>query len=783
MKSLLYIFRRYKLASVLNVLGLGIALAAFYLLMTQVVYNNSYNSSIKDNERIFRFEFKQEDWRLIFCRPFCNALRDLPHVESVIEIMGFGEELNVVCGDREFRVYGTDASAPGVEFFGNRLIEGNMDDWQNWETVLINESLAKKLFGKESAIGKNMKNLRTEGVYTVVGVYEDFPDNCTLKNGIYRCYGNKVANSNEEWSTKCYVRLDNAENKAEVERGMLLEYMKMFSSYTDLEKFKEESHFEARLTPVRDIYFSKLDVDDKGDRNLVMVVLIASVFVLLVALLNFTNFTLAVTPMRIRGINTRKVIGASAASLRCGMIMENVFLAAVAFSVAYGLVELFQTSSLCMSLVSGSVAFSSHPLILCAMALSAVAIGIISAAYPAWYATSFTPALVLKGSFGLSPQGRHLRMVMVFVQFIVAFVFTIYVLVMNSQSRYIYSADYGFNKDEVLFSDAMSSEGMAKQPALRNELQKLPFVESVAFGSSSLGISDVYMSWGRGDGDKHIRFLVIPVDQNYLKTMDIKVIEGRDFYDTDTAMGAFILNKCMMKKYKWLRVGKPIWTEGESAYPIVGVCDNINIVTMRQDNSTVAAGFIVMGPDMAGWGNRNRTALVRIAPGFDKIEAKRQLEKIIRKFEPSQACSFHFLDKSLESTYVEEFRFVSQVRIFTLICILITLIGVFCLTMFETECRRKEIAIRKIMGSTVGEALALFARRYSLPLVLSFIVAVPIGYYISMKWLQNFAQHTPLHWWIFPVAFLVVSAIVLATVVVQSWRVATMNPAEGVKTE
>ena len=142
-----------------------------------------------------------------------------------------------------------------------------------------------------------------------------------------------------------------------------------------------------------------------------------------------------------------------------------------------------------------------------------------------------------------------------------------------------------------------------------------------------------------------------------------------------------------------------------------------------------------------------------------------------------------FLDDILEQTYKDEMRFMTQIEVSTLLAFLITIIGVFCLTMFETEYRRKEIAIRKVMGSSVEEVLSLFTQRYALPLILSFLIAAPIGYYISEQWLQNFAEHTPIYWWLFPVAFLIVSTVVLLTVIVQCWRVATMNPVESIKTE
>ena len=191
-----------------------------------------------------------------------------------------------------------------------------------------------------------------------------------------------------------------------------------------------------------------------------------------------------------------------------------------------------------------------------------------------------------------------------------------------------------------------------------------------------------------------------------------------------------------------------------------------------------------MGPDMQDWwGDRCNVVFVRVTDGYDKLQAKKELEQLVTETGTEENCEFRFLNLDLQQMYEAEFRFISQVRLFALVCISITLIGVFCLTMFETEYRRKEMALRKIMGCSVSGIIGLFAGRYLWPLLLGFVIAAPMGYFISVEWLQNFAEHTPVHWWFFPLAFLIVSVVVLLTVVAQSWRVATENPVNNIRTE
>ena len=795
MKSLLYLFRRYRLATLLNLLGLGVAVATFYLFMTQVIYNRTYNHNIHDHEHMYRLEIYGglfgEDWGCNICRPFVTLLKEIPQVKDATYISPYINKTDVKVGNRTINVPLINMGKPGIEFFTGKLLSGSSKTCGDGHNVIVSRSTAEKMFGTANAAGKTFEGENGDGsknTVTVVGVSEDMPDNCTLPNGVYVCENESVMNEQSEWSFNVYMLLDKGANPKKVERATKLAFMKANGvSEKDEKKFDKEVNMKIRITPVDDIYFSGVGPKDRGNRNLVGVLTVASVFVLFIAMLNLLNFSLSEIPMRMRGINTRRVMGASVGSLRLKMIMENVMFAFVALLIGILLVVAFQRSESCMKLVSGDIHFSSHMVLAAIMAVSALVVGALSAVIPAFYSTSFTPAMVLKGSFGLSPRGRRLRMAIMAVQFCLAFALTIYIGVMSSQSSYIFNSDYGFNKNEVFYT-GLSEEAQTKKDAVRAELKKLPFVESVGFAQNAIGTSDGYMGWGRGDNEHHMVLQVLPCDYEYLRTMQLKITEGRDFRESDMKTGAYVLNKTAMAQYKWLVVGDSIGRQNggwgsQSNYNIVGVCNNFKLKSMRCDNSNVAVAFVIFGPDMAQWGDRCGQVFVRVAKNQDKIEAKRRIAEVLNRLDGSQKYEMWFLDDDLQQTYVEEFRFISQVKLFAIICIIITIIGVFSLTMFETEYRRKEIAIRKVMGSSVGSVVSLFAMRYALPLVIAFVVAAPVGWWLSNSWLQSFAEHTSIHWWLFPLSFVLVSAVVVITVIIQSWRVATANPVESIKTE
>lgn len=788
-------FRRYRLATLLNLLGLGVAVATFYLFMTQVIYNRTYNHNIHDYEHMYRLEIYGglfgEDWGCNICRPFVTLLKEIPQVKDATYISPYINKTDVKVGNRTINVPLINMGKPGIEFFTGKLLSGASKTCGDGHNVIVSRSTAEKMFGTANAAGKTFEGENGDGsknTVTVVGVSEDMPDNCTLPNGVYICENESVMNEQSEWSFNVYMLLDKGANPKKVERATKLAFMKANGvSEKDENKFDKEVNMKIRITPVDDIYFSGVGPKDRGNRNLVGVLTVASVFVLFIAMLNLLNFSLSEIPMRMRGINTRRVMGASVGSLRLKMIMENVMFAFVALLIGILLVVAFQRNESCMKLVSGDIHFASHMVLAAIMAVSALVVGALSAVVPAFYSTSFTPAMVLKGSFGLSPRGRRLRMAIMAVQFCLAFALTIYIGVMSSQSSYIFNSDYGFNKNEVFYM-GLSEEAQTKKDAVRAELKKLPFVESVGFAQNAIGTSDGYMGWGRGDDEHHMVLQVLPCDYEYLRTMQLKIVEGRDFRESDMKTGAYVLNKTAMAQYKWLVVGDSIGRQNggwgsQSNYNIVGVCNNFKLKSMRCDNSNVAVAFVIFGPDMAQWGDRCGQVFVRVAKNQDKIEAKRRIAEVLNRLDGSQKYEMWFLDDDLQQTYVEEFRFISQVKLFAFICIIITIIGVFSLTMFETEYRRKEIAIRKVMGSSVGSVVRLFAMRYALPLVVAFVVAAPVGWWLSNSWLQSFAEHTPIHWWLFPLSFVLVSAVVVITVIIQSWRVATANPVESIKTE
>ena len=576
----------------------------------------------------------------------------------------------------------------------------------------------------------------------------------------------------KSWNYICYMRLESPSAAPEIEKLILQIFVKNFP---ELEQESDISQF-IRLTPLVDAHFSTVGNKSASSRTTLYLLICVSFLIVIIATINFMNFSLAETPMRIKSINTQKVLGATTRSLRLTLITEAMFISFIAFILALIWVAILKDFGL-QELINAQLTITEHPMLLLATFGLSLLMGLMAGLYPSYYVTSFPPALALKGSFGLSPQGRILRTALVCIQFFVAYMLIIGVGIMYLQSRYIRTSDYGYDKDAIIVGN-MTKETQSQTDAVVGELSQIPGVKGVAVSEFILSSADNYMHWGRSNGDKYIQFDAFPVDCHYLEVMGIHIVEGRSFKPGDEDV--YIFNEFTRKKYPWLKVDQPAPDDNL----VIGFCENIKYSSFRNDDTNQTMAFLIPGKKFAQWGWEWRNFVnVRISAGVDKVEVIRSLQKTMEKFTPGHDFNFRFMDEVLDANYRNELRFTKQILLFSLIAIAISLTGVFGLTMFESEYRRKEIGIRKIMGSSTRQILYMFNRRYILILTGCFIVAAPFGWWIGQHWLQGFAEKTPVTPWIFILSFLLVTLITMTTITVQSWKNANENPVNSIKTE
>lgn len=773
-------FRRFFTASILNLLGLSIAFAACFVILTQVDYDYNYNKAYPAHDRIYRVEVNpggEYGWQIWLARPFCELIGTAsPHIQafSITSLSNYPSDFEVnehIYSELEFTGFGDY-----LEVFQPTMVCGTTASLNEPGQVLISASMARRFFGTTDAIGKPLYTGHKSHNYPSVigGVYQDMPENSQLGNCVFSSFRSDLnKDSWTNWNYTMYIRLDNPASLADVQQSVIESCKQKIprDRISGTEDWKNFIHF----TPLDEVHYSTIGNKAATSKAALYLLLCVSVLILLTAAVNYMNFSLAETPMRLRSINTQKVLGASTVSLRVYLLLESVLVCVCGFLLSLLWLYLLKDTPL-STLVASDLSLTAHPILLAALGGIAVCMGLLAGAYPSYYVTSFQPALALKGSFGLSPKGKMLRTFLVCFQFFVSFMLIISVGIMYLQSHYIQNSDYGYDKSVVLVGE-IPDELLDRREAIVSELSGISGIEGISISQFVLNSSDDYMSWGRGSGDRSINMVCFPVDYRYLSVMGIKITEGRDFKPGDGDV--YIFNEAARKKYPWMRVDEPAVPED---YPIVGFCENIRFSSFRNNDAVEPMAFFIYGKDHADW-DANSVLNIRVAPGVDKVDMLHRLAKATEKIAPGRDFNFRFMDQVIDQNYHRELRFTHQILLFSLIAIVLSIIGVFGLTLFESEYRRKEIGIRKILGSSTGKILYMFTKRYLVMLVICFLLAAPFGWWIGHDWLESFSDKTPIRAWIFVISFLLVSLITILTVTFECWKNANENPVRSIKTE
>ena len=783
-------FRKFVTANLLNLLGLSLAFASFFVIMTQVYYDLGYNKSFTEHEKLFRLTLKlgpgMEDYGVTLPRPLVEQMAAAsPHIKGYGIEEGWTRIDQFLVDDQEYSLNLVYGIHDFMSVFKPTVICGDLKGLNQLPNIVLPRSEAMRIFGTANAVGKTLKYKWVEDwIFNVCAVIEDYPENNFLHGISFRGLNDNEGNY-QNWNYQAYIRVDDTANLPNVISAMRQKAIELFKDDFNMTTPQEKEALQVVLTPIADTHFAKdLSKDSPNiksvSRSSVYLLICFSLLIVLIAAVNFMNFTLAETPLRIRSINTQKVLGASTASLRGSLLAEAVIISLLAFVGAMAMVYLAHDLGL-QELVQGSILLQDNLWLVGITLLISIVVGLLAGAYPSYYVTSFPPALVLKGSFGLSPKGRVLRTSLICLQFVVSFMLVIGVGIMYLQSYLIFHTDYGFDKDEVMVVPT-APDTRNHADAIDADLRKIPGIEGACLAQSVLGSSDRYQTWGRGEGDKHMTFTCVFVDWRFLSVMGIDIVEGRNFRQTDGDV--YIFSESAKKKYPWLAVDKPI---NDEDMPVVGFCEDIKYSTLRVDDSQQPIAFVVPSRDGYFKGDfwRNHL-LVRVAKGMDKREAKRRVLETVLKYEHENKpdiSDLRYVDDELEKSYHQERLFTEQILLFSLLAILISIIGVFGLTMFESEYRRKEIGIRKVFGSSTKEILMMFWKRYLYILLGCFVVAAPIGYLLGRHWLEGFAVRTAISPLLFVVSFLLVTLITMLTVTYQSWKNANENPINSIKTE
>lgn len=805
-RNFLTTLRRYKISSLLNVIGLTLAFTAFYVIMTQVWWELGYNRSLYEADRIYLVE--NEDW---YEPGKWSSWLNRPVPERVIastagvEVGGcmWGGFGSGTCwtsnepsfGYNKFSASCGSVSLPFLDVFAFRSVEGDVHDLGKPKSVIVSREVAERMrVGVGSLIWVDTDEPQPDGAMEVVAVFEDFPDNSLLGEcEVVKNLGETNLYTTSEWSFNYFVKFrpgadpdEFARQWTNVNQEMQCEAAEKRAAAGDAADDDESGIYGVRLSPVSELYFESDSQAPcrQGSVVTTYTLLGIAVLVIVLAFINFVNFFFALVPVRIRTVNTFKVFGAPASSLRFNFVFEAFGLVLIALLAAWYVSFALQGTEFA-SYISASLALSQNLEVVGLVAVVAFVMALAASLYPAWYITSFAPALVVKGSFGGTRSGRRLRTLLLGVQFFISIGLIIATSFIRLQHDYMMHYDMGFDKENLLAA-RLSERGAVSYDALRQKLLSDPQVKDVT-GATSRLVSVGRMGWGREFKGRQVAFQSYVVQPDFLRVMGIPITDGRDFLesDFDKELGTMIFNEAARREFE-MQVGDRINGFVSPDEQIVGFCADFNFKPLQYGVSPFCFYLLPKKIQQENYWHLPHVVYVRMTPGADIAAVTAHIRRCIAEVDPRTEPGdivVRVFDEELGLEYDNERKLTAIVGLFALLAVVIALMGVFGLVLFETQHRRREIAVRRVMGASRGEILAMFNRRYVMLVAVCFVLAVPVSIWAVRHWLAGFAYAVPLYWWVFALALAGVLAVTALTVTVRSWRAVNENPAESVKSE
>lgn len=806
-RNFLTTLRRYKISSLLNVIGLTLAFTAFYVIMTQVWWELGYNRSLHEADRIYLVE--NEDW---YEPGKWSSWLNRPVPERVIastagvEVGGcmWGGFGSGTCwtsnepsfGYNKFSASCGSVSLPFLDVFAFRSVEGDVHDLGKPKSVIVSREAAERMrVGVGSLIWVDTDEPQPDGAMEVVAVFEDFPDNSLLGEcEVVKNLGETNLYTTSEWSFNYFVKFrpgadpdEFARQWTNVNQEMQREAAEKRAAAGDAADDDDESGiYGVRLSPVSELYFESDSQAPcrQGSVVTTYTLLGIAVLVIVLAFINFVNFFFALVPVRIRTVNTFKVFGAPASSLRFNFVFEAFGLVLIALLAAWYVSFALQGTEFA-SYISASLALSQNLEVVGLVAVVAFVMALAASLYPAWYITSFAPALVVKGSFGGTRSGRRLRTLLLGVQFFISIGLIIATSFIRLQHDYMMHYDMGFDKENLL-AVRLSERGAVSYDALRQKLLSDPQVKDVT-GATSRLVSVGRMGWGREFKGRQVAFQSYVVQPDFLRVMGIPITDGRDFLesDFDKELGTMIFNEAARQEFE-MQVGDRINGFVSPDEQIVGFCADFNFKPLQYGVSPFCFYLLPKKIQQENYWHLPHVVYVRMTPGADIAAVTAHIRRCIAEVDPRTEPGdivVRVFDEELGLEYDNERKLTAIVGLFALLAVVIALMGVFGLVLFETQHRRREIAVRRVMGASRGEILAMFNRRYVMLVAVCFVLAVPVSIWAVRHWLAGFAYAVPLYWWVFALALAGVLAVTALTVTVRSWHAVNENPAESVKSE
>jgi predicted permease len=776
---------RQKAFSFINIFGLAIGLACTLLIFLWIQDELSFDKFHANSSTLYRVEQDQyysgESYHVnVTPNPSGPVWKDeIPEIEDATRYTGPGGLL-FKYEDKSFFENDIRAVDPSfLTMFTFPLKQGNIENvLEDPYSIVISEEVGQKYFGQEDPIGKSFR-VNNQYDFKVTGVLEDLPHNSMLQFEMLIPFEFMKTRDgySESWGSNSiftYVQL--FKNSPVDSVGAKLTQVVRSHNPESITDFMIAPFTKVRLHG----YFGY--GHSPGAIQFVYIFSAIALFVLVIACINFMNLSTARSASRAKEIGIRKVIGGKRKSIINQFLLESFILTIIALLAAIILVflfiEVFNTIS--GKAISVNVLFKQEFIL--GTIFVAVVTGFLAGSYPAIFLSSFKPITVLKGKLASGAKRSFLRKGLVIIQFTLSIFLIAGTLIVYNQLNFMRNKKLGYNKDHLLY---IPMRGGIKDSykSIKNEFLKDSRILSVTTTShvpTNIGSNSGGADWDGKDPEMTTLISISGVDFDYIKTLQIEMKEGRAFSEefiadagTDST-GNFLINEEVVKI---MDVDSPVGMNfsfmGISG-EIIGVMKNFHYQSVRNKIEPLA---VFIAPKIY-----LDYILVRVQPD-QVIQAMDYLEGTWGEVLPGHPFDYRFIDENLDNMYRTEARMGTLIKYFAIVAIFIACLGLFGLTSYTAEQRTKEIGIRKTMGATVPKVVFLLSTEFLVLVILSMIIAIPASWYFMDQWLQDYAYRTPLSWWVFAIAAVLVMIIAILTVSYQAIKTGLTNPAEALRYE
>jgi putative ABC transport system permease protein len=780
--------RKNKISSFINIGGLAVGMAVAMLIGLWIYDETSFDKNFFHYDRIAQVI------QNVSSNGAISTINSMPAPLGGELRKSYGNDLRYITmasnngshvleyGEKKLSQNGTYFEPQALEIFSVKMLRGTRAGLNDPASILLSETLAKTYFGNTDPMGRIMK-LDNLLEVKVRGVYEDLPDNSSFADmhfiAPWELFSNKVGlkTAKDPWRCNCFLIYSQVADHAD---------MNTVSQKIKDVKLSKINKGELNQKPAVFLYpmsrwhlYSEFTngVITGGRIRYVRLFGVIGAFVLLLACINFMNLSTARSEKRAKEVGIRKSIGSRRLPLICQFFCESLMTTFFAFILSLLLAWLIlpffnEVSGKKMSLLWG------HPLFWLGGLAFCVFTGLVAGSYPALYLSSFKPVLVLKGVFRVGRFAAVPRRILVVLQFTVSVSLIVGTIIVFRQIRYAQDRPVGYNRDGLVTLFVSNGQIHTHFDAVQNDLKKAGAIASIAeAGSPTTAVweTNAGFDWKGKDPGLAVQFPNIDVSYDYGKTVGWQFTDGRDFskdFLTDSA--GFVMNESAAK-FMGLKnpVGEIIKWDG-NPYTVIGVIRDM----------VVESPYEPVRPSLFHL-SRGATdvVLARINPSISVAEGLHTIETVFKIYNPAQPFNFQFTDEMYARKFRSEQRVGKLAGFFAILAIFISCLGLFGMASFVAEQRRKEIGLRKIMGASVFNLWRLLSKEFVALVLISLLIASPLAWFFMHRWLQNYAYHTALSWWVFMASGMGALLITLLTVSFQAIRAALANPVRSLRTE